>query len=113
MKNMLNKLSKRIVLQKSLETTDDNGMIDISWKDGSEVFAYISAISDQRIVGNEVIQSMQLVSKSPYLFIIRYLDGVNSKMRIKYGERIFNILRVINIEEKNIWLKIVTEEETI
>lgn len=44
------------------------------------------------------------------LFTIRYTNGITSKMRIKFGTRLFNIRAVVNIDEKNELLELTAEE---
>jgi head-tail adaptor len=100
---LASKLTKRIILQSQQESCGD-------WYDVVEVSAAINAISEMKFTGIEVFRSMQLMSTDPYLFIIRYLDYINISMRILYGKRVFSIKRIINPNEQNIMLKIISEE---
>jgi len=40
----------------------------------------------------------------------RYLNGISSIMRVKYGTRIFSIVAVINIDERNREIEILAKE---
>jgi SPP1 family predicted phage head-tail adaptor len=106
MKLLASKLTKRIILQARITNSDD-------WYDVRELSAAISAISEMKLMGLEVFRSMQLMTSDPYLFTIRYLDDVNISMRILYGKRVFSIKRIINPDEQNVSLKIITEEEVL
>ncbi len=106
MKLLASKLTKRIILQARITNSDD-------WYDVREVSAAISAISEMKLMGLEVFRSMQLMTSDPYLFTIRYLADVNISMRILYGKRVFSIKRIINPDEQNVSLKIITEEEVL
>ena len=41
---------------------------------------------------------------------IRYLAGIDEKMRIVYGDKTYNILAVINPEERNHTLQLLVKE---
>ena len=105
MNNIVSKLTKRITIQ---YLADDH-----SWCDKCEIFANINAIADMKYAGIEIFNSMQLITNDPYLFIIRYIEGLNSQMRILYGDRLFNIKRIVNPYEKNHILKIIAQEELV
>ena len=45
-----------------------------------------------------------------FRIIIRYLSGIVPKMRVKYGSRIFDILSVINVSERNRELQLMCRE---
>jgi head-tail adaptor len=38
------------------------------------------------------------------------MNGINAKMRINFGARIFNIISILNVEERNEMLEILVEE---
>jgi SPP1 family predicted phage head-tail adaptor len=113
MRDILNKLNKEIILENQVEIFDQDNGLEYRWQSVDKVFGYACAISDHKIVGNEVFQSMQLMYKNPYLFIIRYIDNIDTSYRILYRMRIFSIKRVININEQDAYLKIITEEEML
>ncbi len=43
-------------------------------------------------------------------FTIRYVSGITEKMRISWGSRLFDIKNVLNVDERNIYLVLKTEE---
>jgi SPP1 family predicted phage head-tail adaptor len=113
MKDLTSRLRRRIIIEQLVEQSDDNGGLNIKWDQLIEVFAEVKAISDYRYSNIETPLSMQLITSSPYLFVIRYIAGLNNKMRISYDGRYFNIRRLINYEERNAIWHIITEEELV
>jgi len=56
-------------------------------------------------------EAQQVSSALSHKIILRYLDGVKPQMRVLYGSRIFHIVSVINVEERNEVLELLCEEE--
>jgi SPP1 family predicted phage head-tail adaptor len=100
---LANKLTKRITFEALSQTG--------SFEDAFSLWAYVNAIAEMKFAGLEIFGSMQLISSNPYLFTVRYHKEININMRILYDSRYFHIKRIINPQEKNILLKIITEEE--
>jgi SPP1 family predicted phage head-tail adaptor len=96
----------RITFQEFGETTDSDGFSIQDWKDVKTVWAMIKTIQ-----GREFYQAAAVQAENTTRFVTRYTTGINNKMRIKYGERIFDIVAPpINDDEKNITLTIITNE---
>jgi SPP1 family predicted phage head-tail adaptor len=112
-KDITSMLNKRIILQYAVEIIDEQASVITEWYDHLSVFSHVSAFNDYRLATSEVYQFMQLTSVNPFVFIIRFIEDINPKMRIKYNNRIFNILRVVNPDEGNVILKIITKEEVV
>lgn len=51
--------------------------------------------------GNEYMESQKLRAELTYRIRIRYYPGVTTEWRVKFGDRLFNIQSVINVEEHN------------
>jgi len=49
--------------------------------------------------GRESFDREQINGTVNYLMTGRYVSGVNTKMRVRYGERVFNISSAINVGE--------------
>ena len=52
----------------------------------------------------------QTASAETVLIVIRYHAGIAGSMRIRYNGRTFNILGVIDVEERHEWMEIDAEE---
>ncbi len=60
--------------------------------------------------GNERLRALQLEDSVSHRVTIRYRDGVTARMRVVFGNRVFNIRAVINPEERNRFLELLCEE---
>lgn len=107
------KMRFRITLQTEQKTSDDAGGYTLSWTNVATVWAAIESAS-RRASSTENVVAGQLENRSFFVFTIRYRDGVTSKMRVLYNSRVFNIRRVINVDERKQWIEIfATEGEAV
>ncbi len=88
------------------DTTPDN---TVTWTCKIKVTGIWAEIMPLR--GREYWASKQTTSKITGKIRIRYLDGITPKMRVKFGERIFNIEAVLNPNEKNIETILLVSEQ--
>jgi len=95
-----------ITIQQPVETIDDVGQTVTSWEDYKTVWAQI-----QPLKGREYWQSQQVNAEVTHRITIRYLEGINSKMRVKFGDRYFEIEPPINPDEKNVELVMLCKED--
>lgn len=89
-------LNKRITLQQQTEEQDASGQLLDNWADIATVWAAIEPLS-----GREFFAAQQVNSEVTTKIRIRYRDGIKAYMRIKYGERIFDIQSVIDPKEQH------------
>lgn len=76
-----------------------------TWADTATVWAAVLPLS-----GREYWAAQQVSAERAVEFHTRYLSGVVPKMRVSYNSRTFDIKSVINVEERNRELILVTEE---
>ena len=62
--------------------------------------------------GRELYAAQKINAETEVVFKLRYIAGITTKMFVKYGDRLFNILLVNNIDEKNEWLLLSCKEVT-
>lgn len=62
------------------------------------------------ISGREFFAAETVNSEVSHKVIMRYVPGVRPDMRVKFGERVFNIISVINFQEKNTELQLLCKE---
>ena len=91
------KLRHRISIERAIETQDSSyNEAVLQWVLFAEVSANIIPLS-----GRELIRAKQVELETDTEITIRYLDGLSPKMRIVYRGRFFEILNIINTEERN------------
>lgn len=94
------KANQRINIQTLVSVSDDYGGATTSWDDKYEVWAIMKPMSGQEKFNNDLIQS-----KVNHKIVVRYIDALKNtktaaKYRIKYGDRIFSIVYVRNLDEE-------------
>ncbi|MGG3987684.1 phage head closure protein [Bacillus smithii] len=99
----------RITFQRYDENaTNENGFPleeDQRWQDVKTVWAMIKTLQ-----GREYYEAATTQNENTVRFVIRYTSGINPDMRIKYKERTFEILSVINDDEANKTLTVIAKE---
>lgn len=75
------------------------------WTDVKTVWAMIKTLQ-----GREYYEAAATQNENTVRFVIRYTSGITPDMRIKYKDRAFEILSVINDDERNITLTIIAKE---
>lgn len=100
------KMQHRITFQVPSDAKDTLGGYGDSWADAVTVWAQISPVSGKEYFG-QVRENT--VSHKIYC---RYLEGITPQLRIRFGERIFRIVSVLNWEERKKGLTIMCEEVT-
>jgi len=103
------KLRKHITFQRYDGYTDDNGDIrkdlDEHWKKVASTRAAVDPIS-----GREFYTAEQSQSEVTHKIRIRYRRGLENAMRIKMSRRTFEILSIIDWEERHESLLIMCKE---
>lgn len=85
------RMDSRILIERATLTTNAYGERAMSWSTLATVWADVIFREGS---GNEAIQSLQLMSKQPVHFIIRYsttVAGVTPKDRVTYNSKVYNI----------------------
>jgi SPP1 family predicted phage head-tail adaptor len=89
-------LRKRITIQIRSTTKDSYGQPLTEWSDIATVWGEVAPMSGRELLAAEAVQSSLTHSVS-----IRYFAGLKPSMRIKYGDRLFDIQSVIDEDERH------------
>ena len=109
----IGKLNKRITIQSKTSTDDEMGGFVDTWADLQIVWAAIWPVS-----AAELIRSMQATMEVTHRIRIRYPRfELKPSYRIKFkdtvqGDRYFNIVSIVNPNERQEWLDIIAKEVT-
>lgn len=98
-------LRHKVELQKYTLAPDGMGGQIETWTTYATVWGQIKPIS-----GIEGMMGMQLQAEVSHDILLRYRDDVDASHRVKYGDRLFNIRAVIDVEERKRWLDLRCEE---
>jgi SPP1 family predicted phage head-tail adaptor len=98
-------LRHTVELQSVVHTPDGmGGSVDV-WSTEATVRAAIWPIS-----ANERMRSASPTMSTTHHIQLRYHDGLSPKWRVLFGTRYFNIVSVINKEERNYHIDLLCEE---
>jgi SPP1 family predicted phage head-tail adaptor len=101
----IGKLRHRITVEETTETQEADGSVIENWSAFATAQGSIEPIS-----GREYFAAQTTQAEVTHRISLRYLTGVTPKMRVKYGSRIFDILSVINVDERNRELQLMCRE---
>ena len=99
------RLNKRVDIEKSVQIADGGGGFTESW----QIFATVWA-SIEPLRGREDYDNSRIHGRTNYRIVIRYMPGIETKMRVNLKGRVFNINAVMNIDEANEMLELLAEE---
>jgi|AGTN01.1.fsa_nt_gi phage head-tail adaptor, putative, SPP1 family len=91
------------------ETTNTLGQKVRDWQPipgGSKCWAKVEPLSNR-----ELLLAQQTNSTITHRLTIRYRSDVTSRMRVVFGERVFYLEGVRNLEERNVWLELTARED--
>jgi len=101
-------LRHRLTLQEVQRVSDGAGGFSTSWTDVADVWAQLAPAG-----GSEGVEAGRLAGKRAYQIVVRYRSGVEPAMRFRFGTRIFEILAVIDMDERHQWLRCLCEERDL
>ena len=99
-------LDKRIIIQETTDTDDDQGGFDESWADATSCWAEIRPFG-----AKQVAEYRSLNVHASHRIKVRASVPVEEENRILYGSRVFEILTIENENEDNV-VKWITCKET-
>ena len=98
-------LNKRITLQYQTKVSDNMGGFVVAWTDAATVFAAIWPTSAAELVAANA--TSMVIS---HRIRIRYRSVVKPSWRVKFGNRYFTIISILNPSEKNQMLDLMCKE---
>lgn len=104
---MIGKLRHRITLQKPIITKNNIGCEIETLQDIGKAWARIEPISNKGY--SKTKQSATDISTK---ITVRYRKDITPMMTVKFSQRLFRIQKVINLEERCVFLELLCSEET-
>jgi SPP1 family predicted phage head-tail adaptor len=98
-------LNKRVVIQAQTKTPDGLGGFVVVYSDLATVWAAIWPVS-----ATERVSANTITLINTHRIRIRYRMGFKSSWRIKFGNRYFSIVSIINPNEANEYLDLMCKE---
>ena len=98
-------LKRKLTIEYKTQLADAYGSLVDTWGTHATWWASINPIT-----GREYVSDGKVNSEVTTRIRGRYLNGVSPIMRVKYGTRIYSIVAVINIEERNREIELLCKE---
>lgn len=101
----IGEMKHRITFQQLAVTTNENGFEIKEWQDFKTVWAKTTTLS-----GREYYQAAAIQAEKTLVFLIRYIEGIDESIRIRYGDKEFNITYIDNFKHQKKYIEIKTME---
>lgn len=102
-------LNKRIEFLALTNSPDGGGGISKQWASLTPPVVVYAAVKPRS--SRERFLAGQTASAEVILFVIRYRTGITQNMRIRYNNRIFDIVGMIDVNEDHAFFEIDAEEK--
>ena len=101
-------LRHRVTLEALAREGDEGGGFDETWDEVAELAADVRPVD-----GSETVEADRLAGSVTHQIALRYRPGVVPAMRFQKAARVFHILSVINVDERDRRLKCLCEEREL
>lgn len=101
----IGKLKHRVTIKKYTESKGSTGQVLKSYTDSTTRWAQVKPLTTR-----EILQAQQINSEITHEVWLRYPLDVTPKDQIAFGERTFEILGVVNVDEENRFVKVLCKE---
>ena len=105
MSNSIGKMRYRIKVETATNTRDTGGGITQAYTPVTFIYANIKPTNANSSYRQGIVQE-----KVTHEVTIRYMNNISTNHRISYGSRLFDIKGIINIDERDRFLKLLCEE---
>ena len=102
-------LRHRVTIQAVTDGLGTAGGPTETWADVATVWAAVESVLN-RVAATEYMEAQQVEAQALTRIRIRYRAGVTPKHRVLWGTRVYNILAVNNVDERNIELHLMCRE---
>ena len=100
-------MRQQVTIQAYRKSRDSYGAEVETWTDlHTGVWASV-----EPLIGREYMAAKQLTADVSHKIRIRYIKGLSPEMRIVWGTRYFEIVSIINVQERNRELVIMATED--
>lgn len=99
------KLRHKIIIEQAINSIDSYGATTRTWSTYATAWASVEPLT-----GREYFEQGKVNSEVTTRIRTRYISGVTNLMRVKFGTRIFGIVRINNILERNKEFELMCQE---
>lgn len=102
---MIGRYRHRLIVETLTKTADGGGGFVSNWMPIGQVRAWVAPVS-----GAEFLQSQRLSDQITHQISMPYNRLVTPKHRLRWGDRIFNLKSVLNVQERGVELLVMAIE---
>lgn len=103
-------LTELIIIEEQESRPDEVGGYKKMWFSKYVTWAQFKPLFNKKHLGHEVAVSKQINSINYYEFSIRKRKDITNKMRVKYGDRLFDIIKIIDVLPQKKFIEIIAKE---
>ncbi|MEL6289398.1 MAG: phage head closure protein [Pseudomonadota bacterium] len=108
MKAALSDLRHRVTIEARSVLPDGAGGQIESWVPGEEVWAAVVPLS-----GVEALRQDRIATTVTHRVRVRYRSDLDAAKRLRMGDRVLEILSVIDVDERHRWIDCLCEEKNL
>tara|TARA_R100001591_G_C4236989_1_gene153467 strand:- start:3 stop:332 length:330 start_codon:yes stop_codon:yes gene_type:complete len=105
MSNSIGKMRFRVKVETATNTRDAGGGISQSYTPVTFIYANIKPLKADSTYRQGIVQE-----KVTHEVTIRHMDNISTNHRISFGDRLFDIKGIINVDERDRFLKLLCAE---
>ena len=99
-------LRHRVTLEQPLRAGDGGGGAHVTWSALAQLWASVSPAS-----GSEAVIAEAVSGRISHVITLRFRTDITPAMRLRLGPRVFEILAVIDVDERNRELRCLCRED--
>lgn len=99
------KLRHKVRVMQESRTPDGQGGYVKVWEEFKSLQSFIKPVA-----GYESFLFDKTSGKITHKIYARFTSGLNASMRIYYRDRVFRVVAILNVEERDRWIEIQAEE---
>jgi len=105
MSNSIGKMRYRVKVENATNTRDAGGGMSQNYTAVTFIYANIKPVN-----ANSSYRQGMVQEKVTHEVTMRYMKNIGTNSRISYGTRLFDIKGIVNVDERDRFLKLLCEE---
>lgn len=97
-------LTHQMTVETPVLTPDGGGGFTVAWDAVADVYAALTELG-----GQEMAQDAQIAPSQPCRIVIHYRNDLDSKMRLREDETVYNIVSLRDPDGGKTWLEIIAQ----
>jgi SPP1 family predicted phage head-tail adaptor len=98
-------LRNRVTIQSKTVVQNSFGEEDITWTELATVWAAVEPLR-----GREFLDGRMVTAEITTRVRIRYRDGISPEMRVVFGSKVYDVIAVVHIEEREREIHLMCQE---